>query len=684
MIDQLSILTHTNLPLAKTWRSDGTISDYAKPKHFTVETVAIDSIHNLSALLFTLEKNPHSCIIRGKYTGDTPEHTVRRKEVFEDQPLHTFLAEIDKFRPTFFDPVLNPVDAIDEYITTCLPECFHGINYHWQLSNSAGAAKNAGILKAHIWFFLETPYTSAQLKAWIENNGLKEFLDASVCDAIQVHYTSAPVFEPGAVDPIPLRSGFVPRTDDTVDLALDQDSLAAQAKSPQNTGVYEGDDLTAIWLQEQGIAKGLGASGQVLITCPFAENHTDGKVGESDTTYLPARKGFPDGLYHCSHAGCASRESSEFESVLGSAVAYFDALPSAPVEKTVDSGGKLSRFDVVQAGTFARRPSVPWLIKGILPEKALFLFFGGSGDGKTFTVLDMMLALTQGLDWNGHRTKAPRRVVYICAEGSGGFISRLRAYAHHYKVDLDKLPLGVIAATPNFRSVEDVKAVAATVNAFGQVDVIIVDTLAQVTPGADENTGKDMGLALKHCDELKRLTNAGVGLIHHAGKDASKGARGWSGLKAPLDAEFSVSKDDNGKRKLWVEKMKDGRDGFGWGFSLLTVPYGVDDDGEDLNSCIVTYEGNTEKVKVKPRTDRRLGKNQQSLSDLFQTLGEGAPVLYDRLVDAALALKPPAGKDRRDRRKYLVQDTLDAMIDSGHFSYDRGTRTLSMSLSVDG
>ena len=63
------------------------------------------------------------------------------------------------------------------------------------------------------------------------------------------------------------------------------------------------------------------------------------------------------------------------------------------------------------------------------------------------------------------------------------------------------------------------------------MDEVIVDTLAQVTAGADENAGKDMAPAYRHCEELMRLTGAGVGLVAHTGKDVSKGVRGWSGAE---------------------------------------------------------------------------------------------------------------------------------------------------------
>lgn len=669
MSDTLSFLTHKTLPLVKTWHADGTISDYAKPKHFKLETFNFESIRELSAFLTLLEKRPNTCMIRGKYIGDTPGHTLRRKDVFEDQPLHAVMIEVDRYSSP--NAYLNPLKAIDAYIENALPECFHGVSHHWQLSNSAGSPAKRDLLKAHIWFWLSTPYTSAQLKAWARNNKLDAVLDISTLDFIQIHYTGAPVFEPGAIDPVFLRSGFTEGLSDTVDLRLSPDDPAAIELARPQGAPYEGDDPTALWLEENGLAKGAGASGQVLITCPFADSHTDGAVGESDTTYLPARPGFPEGVYHCSHASCAHRESAEFESALGSAAAYFDVIPPEP-----DTPEKRARFDVITAGDFARRPPVEWLIKGILPKNSLSLFYGGSGDGKTFVVLDMMLALCQGASWNDRKAR-PARVVYICAEGSGGFVSRLQAYQISHNIKLDDVPFGVIPETPNFRDMKDVKLIAEKINAFGQADVIIIDTLAQVTPGADENTGKDMGLALRHCDELRRLTKAAVGLVHHAGKDPNKGARGWSGLKAPLDAEFEVSKEGEA-RKLWVEKMKDGRDGFGWTFTLETINITEDSDGDMIDSCVVKYTGRTLSPRAREKKKgEKLGKNEKLALEILETMGGGS-IVYLACEEQMLKRIPQIAAGKRDKRKQRIQEAIESLQSKDFLRFENGVITLPL------
>ncbi len=243
---------------------------------------------------------------------------------------------------------------------------------------------------------------------------------------------------------------------------------------------------------------------------------------------------------------------------------------------------KPQRYQVVPAGEFSRGERPGWVIKGVIPRAELVVLFGESGAGKSFVALDLAAAITRGIDWRGHRTKAGR-VVYLAAEGGGGFRNRLSAYQIHHSIELDELPLGIVHAAPSFLQKADVLDVA---RAIGKCDVLVIDTFAQVTAGANENAAEDIGKALAHCRGLHRATGAVVVLVHHAGKDLSKGARGWSGLRAAADAEIEVSRYPSG-RVLRVSKQKDGEDGREYGFDLEVVNIGFDEDGDVIDSCVV-------------------------------------------------------------------------------------------------
>ena len=282
--------------------------------------------------------------------------------------------------------------------------------------------------------------------------------------------------------------------------------------------------------------------------------------------------------------------------------------PMTDEEKAASTG----RFRPIPADTYLKRPRAEWIIKGILPRGKLGMTYGGSGDGKTFAILDMACAIALGIPWQGRKTKQGN-VIYICAEGAGGFVSRLEAYAQEYKISKKELGehLKIIPAAPNFLGKKDFQELLIEINlANDKTDLVIVDTLAQTTTGADENSAKDMNIALKHIEQLSEATHATCHLIHHAGKDETRGARGTSALKAPLDVQFHVSKDGE-RRVFWVEKLKDGKDGFGWNFTLKTVDIGIDEDGDLERSCVVQFDD--AKITTKKSIKNKFGETSRKL-----------------------------------------------------------------------
>jgi hypothetical protein len=147
--------------------------------------------------------------------------------------------------------------------------------------------------------------------------------------------------------------------------------------------------------------------------------------------------------------------------------------------------------------------------------------------------------------------------------------------------------LFVCSDSPNFLNDNDHKLIA---RALAEVkpSVIVVDTLARTMPGGAENSSEDMGKVIARCQWLHAKTGALVLLVHHSGKDAARGARGWSGLRAAADAELVVTRDkENDRRAVEIGKQKDSPDGSQYDFILRPVPLGFDDDGDVITSCVI-------------------------------------------------------------------------------------------------
>lgn len=340
--------------------------------------------------------------------------------------------------------------------------------------------------------------------------------------------------------------------------------------------------------------------------------------------------------------------------------------PSASGEAPpVKPAPKKRRFEFKQAADYLNRAPVTWLIKRVLPKADVGAVFGESGAGKSFFVLDMVMAVASGADWMGIGTKQGT-VAYICAEGAGGFTTRLRAYADYYLTDLGALPIHILGDAPNFLQTDDIRDLTISLKALQGVSVIVVDTLAQVTAGGNENSGEDMGKALAHCRRLATATGAMVLLVAHSGKNAERGLRGWSGIKGALDVEILVERSGE-HRSATVTKMKDGSgEGVEYPFTLETVVLGQDEDGEDITSCVVKARSGGA-GKATPKAPIK-GVWQQTIKRVLVTLTDlSGPPNATELISAVVA-EMPQDDGKKDRRREMALRYMQELVSKNHIS----------------
>ncbi len=329
-----------------------------------------------------------------------------------------------------------------------------------------------------------------------------------------------------------------------------------------------------------------------------------------------------------------------------------------PVKVPVPPEDPFARFEVIDPEDFVARPPPEWIIRNVLPRAELVVLYGESGSGKSFLALDMMAAITRGVEWRGKKVRKGR-VVYVCAEGAAGFQLRVQAYAEHNKCAMSEMP-SIIASAPNFMDPEQGAAVCKKILKWADkrrtakderaADAIVIDTLAAVIPGANENAGQDMGKLIEHCKYLHRKTGAVIFIIHHSGKDAAKGARGWSGIRAAVDAELEVVRDGNA-RQVRVTKQKDGEDGAIFGFTLGRRVFGLDDDDEEIVSMYVQHDEDTpvESMKKLVAKQRPRGSVETVVLSTLKLMAPFGTVDLSDLTEGAVKTLPkdPSGKDRR-------------------------------------
>ena len=340
------------------------------------------------------------------------------------------------------------------------------------------------------------------------------------------------------------------------------------------------------------------------------------------------------------------------DEVLAKAEAMRADLP----QKSVGRFGPVPIYDVTQ------REPMSWFIKSVLPKGELGILYGASGSGKTFVALDLAFAIARGTAWRERRT-AKGRVVIIAAEGGSGIGKRAKAYAQHHGFDLRGMDdLQVITAAPNFLDSDDISEVIAEITNIGPVDLVVIDTLAQVTPGANENTSEDMGRALANLKLLHEATGAMNLVVHHAGKDLTRGSRGWSGLKAAADVQLEVLRHDNGDREIILDKMKDGEDGVRFAFKLEVIELGVDLEGDIITSCVAVE---AERVAQPEQADRKgvkkRGRYENHVLEVMALFGEESVVSTHELIEKAVADMPLPEAGKRDIRRQSVVRAINSL-----------------------
>ena len=333
------------------------------------------------------------------------------------------------------------------------------------------------------------------------------------------------------------------------------------------------------------------------------------------------------------------------------------------------------KFSVLSCDEVLAREPLEWLIKGVLPKSDLAVIFGPSGSGKSFVALDLAMAIGRGVSWRGRRVRQGK-VVIVAAEGGSGVQLRLKSYQRHHRLSPEHMnEIGIVLAAPNFLDHEDIGEVIGEIRKFGDVSAVIIDTFAQVTPGANENTSEDMGRALANLKLLNRALGATAVIVHHAGKDVSRGSRGWSGIKAAADVQLEVVRQQEGPRCVKVEKMKDGKDGGEFWFELEVVDLGIDADGDPLSSCVVIEAEPVARAKV--RAPGPTGSTQIKILETAVGCGaaEQGGASVEEVINKSVSLiayDPSRGEGmpKRDQRRTNVTRALRTLCDRGFLVVD--------------
>lgn len=184
-------------------------------------------------------------------------------------------------------------------------------------------------------------------------------------------------------------------------------------------------------------------------------------------------------------------------------------------------------------------PSTPFLIDGWLPRQGKMEIYGQAKAGKSTLSLQIADAIGSGKSFLGRQTERGRVLVLQFEMGVEVLQRRMLATGRRY----DNVFVGTrfdlkLDTTQGKELVE--QAISAV-----EPDLLIIDPLYKCFQG-DENETKDMRSILDFLDQMIGRYKCSVLIMHHMGKDLSKGGRGAVVLEDWCDSVVELRVADRG------------------------------------------------------------------------------------------------------------------------------------------
>lgn len=294
-----------------------------------------------------------------------------------------------------------------------------------------------------------------------------------------------------------------------------------------------------------------------------------------------------------------------------------------------------------------------WLFDDAIPSASVGVMYGPSGTGKSFVALDLAMCIASGKPWHGfeHGSGRQSSVIYISAEGGRGMRIRKRGWE-----DQNNTRVPGVKIMPKPYMINEVGGATALMSLIREyitetgerVSAIIIDTLAQTNSG-DENSTQDASALIRACTTISQEYNSTVLLVHHTGKDESRGGRGNSAFYANIDFALSLTGGVDTVVRVENTKQKDRQK-----FADITVHM----DEVEISGA-VDYKGRPVKTLVARKATygeelesaSRLGHDEEDLIQAYRDIGAPGFVSLDKLkqhyyIMPRIATRPTKAKSR--------------------------------------
>jgi hypothetical protein len=200
----------------------------------------------------------------------------------------------------------------------------------------------------------------------------------------------------------------------------------------------------------------------------------------------------------------------------------------------------------------------------------------------------MCFAIALGRPWAGRDVKQGA-AFYIAAEGASGLNKRVAGLMQAPNMP-ETFPFFLLTVSPDLGNAKsgDAQKLIRSIRATGRMpSIIVLDTLAQMLHGGDEN-GQGMQAFVRHAQTIASALGCFVLAVHHVGHQADSRLRGHSSLPAAADLIIKAERlPDTPAVVLSLDKAKDGPTDVRLTATMRRVVLGVDAKGKESDTLVI-------------------------------------------------------------------------------------------------
>lgn len=187
------------------------------------------------------------------------------------------------------------------------------------------------------------------------------------------------------------------------------------------------------------------------------------------------------------------------------------------------------------------QPPIDWIVDRLISAGSVNIFYGEGGSKKTYALLDMAVCVSNGCDWIGFKTMESNTLIIDEESGKRRLLRRigdvLRGHNANATTPIHAISLAGFDLGETGWILELTNSISMT-----NSKLVIIDALADVMPGRDENLVKDVQPIFLALRKIAEDLQVAIIIIHHANK--SNGAyRGSTSIKGAIDLLIQVESE---------------------------------------------------------------------------------------------------------------------------------------------